>query len=183
MVAAIVAQSAVMEEIKQWQLKNEFLQKICDELETKPRPEFIIENSVLKFQGRWCVHNVPTIKKRIMEKAHSSKYAMYPSSTKMYHNLKHNFLWPGMKREIVEFISKCLQCQQVKVEHQRPTGLHQALPIPKWKWEHLTMDFIMGLPRTPRGINSIWVIVDRLTKSTHFLPVKTQYNADKLATI
>ena len=88
-----------------------------------------------------------------------------------------------MKKEIAEFVSKCLQCQQVKAEHQRPAGLLQPLPIPEWKWEHLTMDFVVGLPRTPRGMNSIWVIVDRLTKSAHFLPVKTQYNADKLAVI
>ncbi|XP_028053735.1 uncharacterized protein LOC114258073 [Camellia sinensis] len=71
----------------------------------------------------------------------------------------------------------------VKAEHQKPAGLLQPLPIPEWKWEHLTKDFVVGLPRTPRGMNSIWVIVDRLTKSAHFLPVKTQYNADKLVVI
>ncbi|XP_028094959.1 uncharacterized protein LOC114294969 [Camellia sinensis] len=88
-----------------------------------------------------------------------------------------------MKKEIAEFISRCLQCQQVKAEHQRPAGLLQSLPIPKWKWEHITMDFIVGLPRTPRGMDSIWVVVDIFTKPTHFLPVKTVYNADRLATV
>ena len=81
----------------------------------------------------------------------------------MYRDMKRNFWWPSMKKEIAEFVSKCLQCQQVKAGHQRPAGLLQPLPIPEWKWEHLTMDFVVGLPRTPRGMNSIWVILDRLT--------------------
>ena len=65
-----------------------------------------------------------------------------------------------MKREIAEYVSKCLQCQQVKVEHQKPACLLQPHPIPKWKWEHITMDFVVGLPRTPRDIDSVCVIVD-----------------------
>ncbi|XP_028077220.1 uncharacterized protein LOC114279205 [Camellia sinensis] len=102
-IVAIATQPTIMEEIKQRQLEDEFLQKICDELETKPKPEFKVENSVLKFPGRWCVFNVPEIKKRIMEGAHSSKFTMHPGNTKMYHNLKQNFWWPGMKRETAEY--------------------------------------------------------------------------------
>ena len=86
-----------------------------------------------------------------------------------------------MKREIVEFVAKCLVCNQVKAEHQKPTGLLQSLPIPEWKWEHITMDFVVGLPRSPKGHDSIWVIVDRLTKSSHFLPIKTIYTVDNYA--
>jgi len=78
-----------------------------------------------------------------------------------------------MKREIAAFVSRCMTCQLVKAEHQRPPGLLQPLEIPEWKWEHITMDFISGLPRTRKGNNSIWVIVDRLTKSAHFIPMKT----------
>lgn len=88
-----------------------------------------------------------------------------------------------MKREIAEFVSRCLVCQQIKVEHQRPTGFSQPLPIPEWKWEHITMDFVAGLPRTQSGYDSVWVIVDRLTKSAHFLPFKTTYSMDKLGNI
>ncbi|XP_073119156.1 uncharacterized protein [Henckelia pumila] len=82
-------------------------------------------------------------------------------------------LWvpAGIKRDIARFVSECLTCQQVKAEHQRPAGLLKPLPIPKWKWDNITMDFVVGLPRTVRGSNSIWVIVDHLTKSAHFLPV------------
>ena len=86
-----------------------------------------------------------------------------------------------MKREIAEFVSQCLCRQQVKAEHQRPAGLLQPLSIPERKWEHISMDFVIGLPRTQKGMNSIWVIVDRFTKSAHFLPVKTTFNADRLA--
>ena len=88
-----------------------------------------------------------------------------------------------MKRDIVDFIAKCPNCQQVKYEHQRPGGTLQRMPIPKWKWERIAMDFVVGLPKTMGKYDSIWVIVDRLTKSAHFIPVKVTYNAEKLAKI
>ena len=88
-----------------------------------------------------------------------------------------------MKRNVVTFIEKCLTCQQVKAEHQRPTGLLQPLEIPELKWDQVTMDFVSGLPRTQKGHDSVWVIVDRLTKVAHFLPVQMTYTLDKLAEI
>ena len=128
-----------------------------------------------------CVPDVGDVRREIMEEAHSSAYAMHPGSTKMYHTLKEHYWWKGMKRDIAEFVSKCLTCQQVKVEHQKPTGLLQSLPIPQWKWERITMDFVVGLPRCQSGDDTIWVIVDRLTKSAHFLPIKNSDSLDKLA--
>ena len=86
-----------------------------------------------------------------------------------------------MKRDVLGCAEKYLTCQQVKAEHQKPAGLLQPLAIPEWKWEQITMDFISGLPKTIKGHDSIWVIVDRLTKSAHFIPVKTTYTLDKLA--
>ena len=86
-----------------------------------------------------------------------------------------------MKRDVAEFVQKCLTCQQVKAEHQRPAGMFQPLEIPEWKWDQITMDFVSSLPKTTTGHDSIWVIVDRLTKSAHFLPVKTTHTVDKLA--
>ena len=86
-----------------------------------------------------------------------------------------------MKKDIEDFMSRCMTCQKVKLEHQRPYGLLQPLPIPEWKWDMITMDFVTGLPRTLSGFDSIWVIVDRLTKSAHFLPVKKNYTVQKLA--
>ena len=86
-----------------------------------------------------------------------------------------------MKKEIASFVSKCLTCQQVKAEHQKSAGKIQLLPIPVWKWEKITMDFVICLPRTQRQPDAIWVIVDRLTKSAHFLPINVEDSLEKLA--
>ena len=86
-----------------------------------------------------------------------------------------------MKREIAEYVDVCVSCQRIKAEHQRPAGLLQPLQIPQWKWDEIGMDFIVGLPRTRTGYDSIWVVVDRLTKAAHFIPVKTTYNSAVLA--
>ena len=89
----------------------------------------------------------------------------------MYRDLKQHFWWHGMKREIARFVSKCLVCQQVNVEHQRTAGLLlQPLPIPEQKWEHITMNFVTALPRSSKGHSAIWLIVDRLTKSAPSYP-------------
>nr|GEV04932.1 putative reverse transcriptase domain-containing protein [Tanacetum cinerariifolium] len=101
-------------------------------------------------------------------------------SDKMYQDLKRLYWWPNMKADIATYVSKCLPCAKVKAEHQKPSSLLQQPKIPVWKWERITIDFIFGLPRTPSGYDSIWVIVDRLTKSAHFLPVKTTDNMEKL---
>ncbi|XP_039034121.1 uncharacterized protein LOC120170212, partial [Hibiscus syriacus] len=121
------------------------------------------------------------LKKEILTEAHCSPLTMHPGGTKMYMDLKDRFWWSGMKRSITEFVSKCLICQQVKAEHQVPSGLLQPLFIPQWKWENVTMDFVSGLPLTPNKRESIWVIVDRLTKSAHFLPVRTDFSMEKYA--
>ncbi|XP_075499251.1 uncharacterized protein LOC142537636 [Primulina tabacum] len=115
--------------------------------------------------------------------AHTVPYSIHQGSTKMYQDLRRLYWWPGMKSDIAKSISECLTCQQVKIEHQRPAGTLQSLPIPQWKWEHITMDFVTGLPRTPKGYNSIWLIVDRLTKSSHFLPVKTTFTMNQYAEV
>ena len=86
-----------------------------------------------------------------------------------------------MKREIAEYVAKCATCQMVKVEHQIPRGTLQPLDILVWKWEHVTMDFVMGLPKTKRKNDSVWVIVDQLTKSVHFLPMRVSLPLSQLA--
>ena len=88
-----------------------------------------------------------------------------------------------MKKEIAEYVIRCLTCQQVKAEHQAPAGKLHSLSIPEWKWEKITMDFVIGLPRTFRKNDAIWVVVDRLTKVAHFLPVQQSYSLDQLADI
>jgi hypothetical protein len=99
----------------------------------------------------------------------------------MYLDLKEKYWWYGLKRDVAEYVALCDTCQRVKAEHQRHTVLLQPMQIPEWKWEEVGMNFIVGLPRTQRGYNSIWEIVDRLTKVAHFLPLKTTYTSAKLA--
>ncbi|GJS12624.1 putative reverse transcriptase domain-containing protein [Tanacetum coccineum] len=108
----------------------------------------------------------------VMNESHKSKYYIHPGSDKMYQDLKPLYWWPNMKADIATYVSKCLTCAKVKAEHQKPSGLLQQPEILVWKWERITMDFVSGLPRTPSGYDTIWVIVDRLTKSAHFLPMK-----------
>ena len=106
---------------------------------------------------------------------------MHPGITKMYNDLKREFWWPGMKKDVTQFVLKCLTCQKVKIEHQKPGGLLQSIEVPQWKWDDISMDFIVGLPRTQSGHCSIGVIVDRLTKSAHFLPIQISSPMEKLA--
>ena len=86
-----------------------------------------------------------------------------------------------MKRDVAAHVDLCDICQRVKAEHQRPAGLLQPLQVPVWKWEEISMDFIVRLPRTQAGYDSIWVIVDRLTKVAHFIPMKTTHSSARLA--
>ena len=134
----------------------------------------------MRYKGKICIPDNDELKRLILEEAHSSKYTMHPGSMKMYQNLRGMYYWTGLKRDVVEFVLRCLVCQRVKVEHQKPAGLLQPLPIPTWKWEHVTMDFIVGLPRTKRKHDAIWVIVDRLTKSAHFLAIRVTDSLNSL---
>jgi hypothetical protein len=126
------------------------------------------------------VPNQEYIKELILREAHDSAYSIHPSSTKMCKDVKTRYWWYGMKRDIIEYVSLCDTCQRVMAEHQRPAGLLQPLKIPKWKWEEIGMDFIVRLPHTQARYDLIWVIVDRLTKVAHFIPVKTTYYGAKL---
>ncbi|GJR13405.1 putative nucleotidyltransferase, ribonuclease H [Tanacetum coccineum] len=117
----------------------------------------------------------------IMDEAHKSKYSIHPGADKMYYDLRDRYWWPGMKKDIVEYVSKCLTYLKVKAEHQRPSSLLQQLEIPIWKWEGIAMDFVTKLPRTSSGHDTIWVIMDRLTKSAHFLPMREDYKMERLA--
>nr|GEV70424.1 reverse transcriptase domain-containing protein [Tanacetum cinerariifolium] len=116
----------------------------------------------------------------IMHESHESKYSIYPGSDKMYKDLKKLYRWPNMKAEIATYVSKGLTYANVKAEHQKPSGLLQQPEILEWRWEKITMDFVLGLPRTPSGYDSIWVIIDRLTKSAHFLPMNKTDKMEKL---
>ncbi|WVZ74219.1 hypothetical protein U9M48_022431 [Paspalum notatum var. saurae] len=143
---------------------------------------FTLDNQgVLWFKNRLVVPKDMELRKKILEEAHKSVLAMHPGSNKMYQDLKQRFWWTRMKREIAKYVSECHVCKRVKADHLKPAGMLHPLNIPAWKWEDIHMDFVVGLPRTQKGYDSIWVIIDRFTKSAHFLPVKTVYRANTYA--
>nr|GFB69336.1 putative reverse transcriptase domain-containing protein [Tanacetum cinerariifolium] len=142
-----------------------------------------------------CYGDLRTV---IMHESHKSKYSIHPGSDKMYQDMKKLYWWPNMKADIATYVSKCLTCAKVKVEHQRlsskcltcakvkaehqwPSRLLVQPAIPEWEWDNITMDFSTKLPKSLQGFHTIWVIVDRLTKSAHFLPIKENDSLDKLA--
>jgi hypothetical protein len=141
------------------------------------------EENSLWFQNRICVPDIPKIKKVILREAHQTAYSIHPGSTKMYIDLKDVFWWNNMKREVAKCVFKCHTCQRVKAKHQSHAGKLQPLPIPKWKWEEIGMDFVTRLPMTKNQKDMIWVIVDKLTKSAHFLAVNQKNSCEKLAEI
>jgi hypothetical protein len=127
------------------------------------------------------VPDVDHLYEKILQETHDSAYSIHPGSTKMYQDLKERYWWYDMKRDVAAHVALCDVCQRVKAKHERPAGLLQSLKVPEWKWEEIGMDFIVGLPRTRDGYDSIWVIVDRLTKVAHFILVKTTYIGARLA--
>ncbi|KAJ9552657.1 hypothetical protein OSB04_016702 [Centaurea solstitialis] len=165
---------AQKEALKADNLNKETLHGMEKEFEEK-------EDGVCYFKGRIWIPRAEQLRKMIMDEAHQLKYSIHPGSDKMYKGLKEHYWWPGMKRDIAIYVSKCLTCAKVKAEHQKPSGLLQQPEIPEWKWEQISMDFVTKLPKTKKGHDTIWVIVDRLTKSAHFLPIKETYSIDKLA--
>jgi ribonuclease HI len=139
------------------------------------------EQGTLWLKDRICVPRNNEIRNSILKESHNSRYSIHPGCTKMYKDLKVQFWWEKMREDIAEYVARCDTCQRLKAEHQRPIGLLQPLEIPTWKWDDISMDFIVGLPRTQKGNDSIWVIVDRLTKVAHFLLVKANYSVSRLA--
>lgn len=125
----------------------------------------------------------PELKKLILEEIHRSSLSIHPGDTKMYQDIKKIFWCPGMKRDVVQFMYACLTCHKSKVEHQKPSGLIQPLEIPEWKWDSISMDFVIGLLNTPIGHDTIWVIVDRLMKSSYFIPINISFSLQKLVEI
>ena len=157
------------------------LSKILDQLKVGPVDRFSKStDDGLLCQRRLSVPHMSKIKNEILTEAHNSPFSIHPGRTKMYQDLKQHLWWRSMKKDIAEYVSKCLVWQQVKAPRQKTAGLLQPLSIPEWKWENIVMDFIVGLPKTLKGYTVIWVVVDRLTKSAHFLPGKATYTVDNL---
>ena len=115
-----------------------------------------------------------------MDEIHQAPYSGHPGYQKMITTTRKQYFCLGMKKDMTEYISRCMKFQQVKVEHQHPTGSLQPLPVPEWKWEVISLDFITEFPMTWRQHDSIMVVVDKLTKAAHFIPVKSTHKTDDI---
>ncbi|KAK8930623.1 hypothetical protein KSP39_PZI016616 [Platanthera zijinensis] len=171
---------SLTDRIKEALPKDPFLVALQEKVRKGETGEFTLQNGLLLMNERLCVPNVNSIRRDILYEAHNTPYSIHPGRTKMYHDLKEDFWWPGMKKDIITYIASCHICQLVKAEHQKPGGYLHSLPIPEWKWEDIAMDFDFGLPRSKLGHDGIWVIIDRLTKSAHFIPVRQNMPPEKL---
>lgn len=174
--------SHLLRDIKEGQHLDENLARIKERLEDPKYKSFHLDQyKTLWFGKKLVVPNQEKLKRQILNEAHESLFSIHPGSNKMYQDVRKSFLWKGLKQDIARFVAECDVCCRVKAEHLKPAGTLQPLPILAWKWEDITMDFIIGLPRTSSGHDSIWVIVYRLTKSAHFIPVRINYAVSKLA--
>jgi hypothetical protein len=140
-------------------------------------------DGLLRHQGRIYVPLSNNLRRVIMVEAHRAPYSAHPGVKKMYSDLRQLYFWSGMKRDIADFVARCLECQRVKAEHHHPAGLLQPHLIPEWKWDTISMDFIVGLPVTYRRHDAIMVTVDKLTKVAHFSPMQSSYTATSVARV
>ena len=129
------------------QKKNEKIAAIMKQIEDGKETEFEVkENGIFYYKDRVCVPDDNDLSKAILEEAHNGSVSIHPGTIKMYQDLKMSFWWSEMKIDVLEFVSKYLVCQRVKAEHQVPSRLLQPIRIPEWKWDRITMDFVVGLP-------------------------------------
>ncbi|KAL0553594.1 hypothetical protein IC582_007494 [Cucumis melo] len=176
LLAQFQVRSSLVTKIIKRQSEDSNLQKKFEKSKKGLEVEFELrtDGTIVK-QGRLCVPNISELKNAILEEAHSSAYAMHLGSTKMYRTLKKAYWWLGMKQEIAGYVDRCLICQQVKPVRQRPGGFLNPFPVPEWKWEHITMDFLFGLPCTSSGHDGIWTsTLDQLAR-LHVDKIVSQY--------
>jgi hypothetical protein len=178
----IEVEPTLEQEIRKGRIGDAKIQETKDLITEGRGPDFTKdEQGTIWFMDRICVPEIDSFRETILKEAHDSAYSIHPGSTKMYQDLKQKYWWYGIKKDVASHVALCDVCQRVKAEHQIPVDLLHPLKIREWKWEEIGMDFIVGLPRTSTGYDSIWVIVDRLTKVAHFIPVNTTYLGARLA--
>ncbi|CAL1394869.1 unnamed protein product [Linum trigynum] len=181
LLATLTIRPMLQERIKEKQSEYLELEKYKTQVVEENDTKFELVNGVLMCQRRLCVPDVVKLRKDILNGAHSVPYAMHPGATKMYRTLKEHFWWPGLKKAVVAQAYQCLECQMITAEHQAPVIEHLPLEIPQWTWGKITMDFVDGLPRTLRGNDGVWVIVDLFSKVAHFIPIKFKPGLEEMA--
>ncbi|XP_073057395.1 uncharacterized protein [Primulina eburnea] len=155
--ASLLAEPELFVKIKEAQKLDQSIQKSVEVVRSGHQSEFQVNNEGIFFvNDRIVVPNISELRIKILRDAHCSKFSVHPGSKKMYNDLKKQFFWKKSKSDIAEFVSRCLNCQQLKAERKRPGGLLHSLKVPEWKWDHITMDFVTKLSRSSRGCDAIW---------------------------
>jgi hypothetical protein len=166
----------VRERVRNAQETNYFFKTVTSYLRQEPtwityEGSQMLDEGLLTYINKLYIPSCEDLKRFIMDKLHKRPYTGHPRYQKMITTTWKQFYWTGLKKDIVDYLAKCLECQQVKAEHQHLAGLLQPLPIPEWKWETISMDFITGFPKSPKKNDAIMVVVEKLSKSAHFVPV------------
>ncbi|WVZ89929.1 hypothetical protein U9M48_036274 [Paspalum notatum var. saurae] len=168
---SLIIEPTLRDQVIAAQKRNKGMAHIREGIDEEKKACFMLDDQgVLWFKGRLVVPKDMQLRKKILDEAHTSMFTMHPCSNKMCQDLKQKFWWTRMKQEIAKYVSECDVCHRVKADHLKPAGMLQPLALAVWKWEDIHMDFIAGLPRTQKGYDSIWVIIDRFNKSVHFIP-------------
>ena len=141
------------------------------------------EDGLLIHKNRIYVPISGELRNLVLKEMHNVPYIGHPNYQKIIAAVRSQLFWPGMKRDVVDYIARCMECQRVKVEHRHPTGLLQPLPIPKKKWEVIAIDVITKFLKTTRQHDSIMVVVEKLTNYSHFVPIKMTHTIDNIAEI
>ncbi len=181
--AISLVNSTFPDEVQQVIKEDEFFGPLIQEIEKqsnlKHLEDYTLKEGLLFFKKRLCVPE--SLRIQILQEAHESPLAAHPGYQKMFSSLKQNFFWPRMKKDSLEFTKKCLICQKVKAERIKIPGKLQPLDIPQMKWECISMDFITGLPKIAGNFDSIFVVVDKLTKVAHLIPTRATASAIDIA--
>jgi len=164
-----------------WYLKVTSNLQSGRKLDLKYKGYSLEADRLLRYRGRMYIPGGGDIRNIILKEAHRELYCAHPGVKKMYADMRNLFFWVGMKCDVVHFIAKCLEFQQVKFDHHHPAGLLQPHDVPMTKWEVISMDFVVGLLLTSHRHNAILVIVDKLTKSSHFILVRDTYDVTDVA--
>lgn len=177
--------SSIPEEVRKELPIDDYFGPLVQEVQNlrsqKHLEEYSYKDGLLFFQNRLCV---PTIlRPQVLKEAHEPPLAAHPGYHKMFASLKQNFFWPKMKKDTLEYVKKCLVCQKVKAERVKLPGKLHPLAIPEMKWECISMDFVTGLPKVSGGFDSIFVVVDKLTRVAHLIPIRTTATAADIAQI
>ena len=157
MLGSLVATPSLLSRVIEFQRQDAEIVSIRDQVQSGTGDEgwTVYANCSLRYRGRVVVPQLTHLREEILKEFHCSQFVVHPGGTKMYQDLRCQYYWSGMKRHVGDFVRQCLTCQQVKAEHQKPAGLLQPLEVAEWKWEHVTMDFVTHLPRTPQGCDAV----------------------------